>query len=397
MFIPIGDTPNPKNYIAWVNWMLIAANVGIYVFITLPMSIQPIDPQDPLLAEYIQLFADRLQGMGDVRRLIGSLTAYDLFVFAHGYKPGDPQLTALFTSMFLHGGAAHLGGNMLFLWIFGNNVEHHLGRGMYLIVYLLTGVAATLTFSLFAGQSMTPLVGASGAISGVLGLYFLLFKRNRVKVFIFLFPFINVFLIPVRYVLAFYVLIDNLLPFVLSAESSVAYGAHLGGFFAGLGVAWAGERLAWRWPAADRTLHKKQADAFVRTTPPKGDILQEVTTAIEAGDQPRAVDALLKLDRNQMAAITPDQCVVLADWLLEHNMITTANRLLRRCIVANPGSNDLARVFLTLGLLSLKRGQPTAAYQHLLAVFDYNPDPETEAKTRAALSEINIYERRRRH
>ena len=211
--LPIGDTPNPPNFFAWVNWGLIAVNVAIFVLIALPMG-----PE------------------------------YSSYVVAHGFKPGAPEFSDLVYSMFLHGGIGHLAGNMLFLWIYGDNVEHRLGRVTYLLVYLGCGIAATSAFGVFAAGSTVPLVGASGAISGVLGLYFLMFPRNKVKVFVFFFPIVmNVFLIPARIVLGLYVVIDNFFPFLLGASTNVAYGAHLGGFFAGVLVAFVGERRGWRW------------------------------------------------------------------------------------------------------------------------------------------------------
>ncbi|HOD09093.1 MAG TPA: rhomboid family intramembrane serine protease, partial [Myxococcota bacterium] len=136
---------------------------------------------------------------------------------------------------FMHGSVWHLLGNMLFLWIYGDNVEHRLGRVGFLLTYLVTGVVATLTFSLFASNSMTPMIGASGAISGILGVYFVLFGANRIKVFVFLFPFlVTRWYVPARVVLSFYLVIDNLLPFVVGVDSGVAYGAHIGGFVGGL-------------------------------------------------------------------------------------------------------------------------------------------------------------------
>ena len=99
----------------------------------------------------------------------------------------------------------HLFGNMLFLWIYGDNVEYRLGRLAFLLWYLATGVAATLFFAVFALDSTVPLVGASGAISGVLGFYFLWFPRNTVRLFVFLFPFfMNVVAVPARIVLGVY-------------------------------------------------------------------------------------------------------------------------------------------------------------------------------------------------
>ncbi|RME24630.1 MAG: rhomboid family intramembrane serine protease, partial [Deltaproteobacteria bacterium] len=247
MLVPIGDTPNPRNFTPWVNWSLIAINVGVYLFITLPLSHQGIDLNDPAVIEYIRALGGRF----DMTQLM-RISAYDLFTFAHGYKPGAPELSDLFACMFLHGGLLHLAGNMLFLWIFGDNVEHRLGRLGYLLAYLGTGVVATLAFSLFAMNSMVPLVGASGAISGVLGIYFHQFPRNRIKVFVALFPFFfDVVLLPARWVLGFYVIVDNLLPFIMGHQSGVAYGAHLGGFIGGLGVAWLAESFGWQLPWKD--------------------------------------------------------------------------------------------------------------------------------------------------
>ncbi|HOC99695.1 MAG TPA: rhomboid family intramembrane serine protease, partial [Myxococcota bacterium] len=129
--------------------------------------------------------------------------------------------------------------------IYGDNVEHKLGRLGFLVAYLVTGVAATLSYAALAGNSMTPLVGASGAISGILGLYFILFPKNRVKIFVFLCPLlVTVWHVPARIVLALYLLADNLLPLVLGADSGVAYGAHIGGFVAGVVLAVSGRAMS---------------------------------------------------------------------------------------------------------------------------------------------------------
>ena len=204
MIFPIGDTPNPRGFVAWITGLLLAANVLVYLLVALPMS----------------------------------STRWDLFVEQHGYVPGDPSLVDLFTAMFVHANFAHLAGNMLFLWIYGDNVEHRLGRLGYLAAYLGTGVVATLAFAQFAPLPDIPLVGASGAISGVLGMYFVLFPRNLVKVFVGLFPFVvNVWLVPAPIVLGIFVVVDNLLPFLVGTGGGVAYGAHLGGFVAGAAIA----------------------------------------------------------------------------------------------------------------------------------------------------------------
>jgi len=257
VFLPFGDHPNPRRFRPFVTWGLIAINVGIYLGVSLPLSFTEADPRDPLLREYLRLIAPSLPPGISLWEAMRQVSAYDLFVLRWGFKPGAPEVRDLFASLFLHGGLAHLLGNMLFLWIYGDNVEQRLGRLGYLLAYLGTGVVATLAFALFSGRSMQPLVGASGAISGVLGLYFVLFPRNVVKVFVFLFPFLmTTILLPARLVLLAFLVLDNLLPFVLGADSGVAYGAHIGGFVAGWAIARIGEsmsrRTAWRWPGDRR-------------------------------------------------------------------------------------------------------------------------------------------------
>lgn len=237
MFLPVGDTPNPPG-IPYSNYLLIGLNVTVFLFVTLPLSTTRPDPADPMLYDYLR--AAGVRSALSARMFLEQLSAYDLFVFRYGFRPGSPSIHTLFSSLFLHGGWMHLVGNMLFLWIFGDNVESRLGSVRYLLVYFVAGVAATLFFALFVPTSQVPLVGASGAISGVLGFYYLWFPRNRVKTFVFLFPFImTTFLVPARLVLGFYLLVDNLLPFLLNGGSGagVAHGAHIGGFAAGMAMA----------------------------------------------------------------------------------------------------------------------------------------------------------------
>ena len=198
---PIGDSPNPPGT-PWVTYGLIAANVLVYLVVSLPLSTQPVDPSHPLLAEYLQVVLRALPSGVSPQQVINQISAYDLVTYEFGFKPAQPNIVSLFTSMFLHAGLAHLGGNMLFLWIYGDNVEHRLGRFRYLIWYLVTGLCATALHSLLDLGSPLPTIGASGAISGVLGFYFIFFPHNTVKVFIFFFPFlVDVIRVPARIVL----------------------------------------------------------------------------------------------------------------------------------------------------------------------------------------------------
>lgn len=141
---------------------------------------------------------------------------------------------AVLLSLFLHGGLAHLGFNMLFLWVFGNNVEDRLGRLGFLAFYLVSGLAATLAQSVVDPSSARPLIGASGAIAGVLGAYLLMFPHARVRTLI-IFFFITVMDLPAALVLIVWFALQFFQGFGPGAlESGVAYMAHIGGFIAGM-------------------------------------------------------------------------------------------------------------------------------------------------------------------
>jgi len=148
-----------------------------------------------------------------------------------------PAWTTVITSLFLHGGWMHLIGNMLYLWIFGNNVEDAMGHGRFLLFYLLGGVLAALAHALPNADSVVPMIGASGAISAVLGAYLLLYPRARVLVVIPLgfIPFTT--RLPAAWVLAFWFVLQLLSSAVASsARGGVAWGAHVGGFIAGMAL-----------------------------------------------------------------------------------------------------------------------------------------------------------------
>jgi membrane associated rhomboid family serine protease len=153
------------------------------------------------------------------------------------YSPVPPLLT-LATSMFLHGGLMHLGGNMLYLWIFGNNIEDVMGHGRFVVFYLLCGVAAAYAHAVTAPDSLVPMIGASGAISGVLGAYLLLFPRARVLTLIPFGIFLHMDYIPAAWLLGFWIVLQ-FFSGTLSLGSSgggVAWFAHVGGFLAGMAL-----------------------------------------------------------------------------------------------------------------------------------------------------------------
>jgi membrane associated rhomboid family serine protease len=214
MFIPIKDL-NPRRGVPIVNILLIVANVVVFLYqATLPPR-----------AEQAMTLA-----LGTVpARFPAFLVGRDSFEVA--FLP-------LVTSMFLHGGILHLAGNMLFLWIFGDNVEEFFGHFTYLLFYLTCGIGGGLLHVLFNLSSGVPAIGASGAIAGVLGAYIVLYPGARILtlVFIFLVPLPAIFVLGGWFVLqvlqAF-----NTLGMGPRAAGGVALWAHVGGFLMGLAIA----------------------------------------------------------------------------------------------------------------------------------------------------------------
>jgi len=151
--------------------------------------------------------------------------------------PAFSEITLL-TSTFMHGGLLHLGGNIWFLWIFGDNIEEKFGKIKFLGIYLMWGIAAGLIHILGDPTSAIPAVGASGAISGVLGAYLMIFPRARIQTFMMLGFFWRMMHIQARWFLPFWLVFQNLLPFFIGgfgiAGGGVAYLAHIGGFAVGL-------------------------------------------------------------------------------------------------------------------------------------------------------------------
>ena len=157
-----------------------------------------------------------------------------LFGFALPYHlPYEiPAFLTLISSMFLHGGFMHLAGNMLYLWIFSDNVEDCIGRGKFLIFYLLCGIVAALSQAFVNTQSPIPMIGASGAIAGVLGAYLMLYPRANIKCLLIIFFFFRFVNVPAYLVLGGWIILQF---FSLGQTSSnVAYVAHIGGFIAGM-------------------------------------------------------------------------------------------------------------------------------------------------------------------
>jgi membrane associated rhomboid family serine protease len=170
-----------------------------------------------------------------------SLDDYSLnaFIAMYGFTPGHFRIENVLTSMFVHGGWMHVLGNMWFLWIFGDNIEDILGHAKFLVFYLLCGAAAALGQMLIGPFSRVPMVGASGAIAGVMGAYLIKFPRSRILTFAFIFFFIYTFEVPAWLMLIYWFAIQLLsgvgsIGYTQASQGGTAFFAHVGGFVAGI-------------------------------------------------------------------------------------------------------------------------------------------------------------------
>ena len=198
---PIRDH-NPSHGTPWVTWTLIALNVGIF-------------------ASYFALFTNDL--------------ALANFFYRWGLVPRAAFPETFLTSMFLHGGIMHLAGNMLFLWVFGDNLEDQMGHIGFLVFYFACGLAAAFAQVASDPDSIVPMVGASGAIAGVMGGYLLLFPKARVDILIILIIVFRIIPVPAWLVLGAWFGIQLIQGSMIPTEGGgVAYWAHAGGFAAGL-------------------------------------------------------------------------------------------------------------------------------------------------------------------
>ena len=170
--------------------------------------------------------------MGTIPFEITHFKTLSLIVYESGEPISrlSPPLT-LVAAMFIHGGFIHLFFNMLYLWIFGNNIEDFLGPIRFVIFYLLSGLGASLTHIIFNMNSQVPMIGASGAIAGILGAYLILYPGARVLTFVFLFFFIRIIPIPAAFILGLWFLLQVM---NVGIGGGVAWFAHIGGFLIGV-------------------------------------------------------------------------------------------------------------------------------------------------------------------
>jgi membrane associated rhomboid family serine protease len=210
--IPISDD-NPTTHVAFVNWAIVVLCVAVYLW---EWSLG----KQMTAAIYVLGFIPAAW-FGHAQALRG---------FIH-----IPPAATLFTSMFVHGGLLHVAGNMLYLAIFGNNIEEAMGHTRYLVFYLVCGVAAALTLAYMDPGATLPMVGASGAISGVLAAYLLLYPRARVTVIVPLGIIFWPFTLSAYWVVGLWFVLQLVsAAFTDPAQPGVAWWAHVGGFAAGL-------------------------------------------------------------------------------------------------------------------------------------------------------------------
>jgi len=218
--IPIQDQ-NPTSTRPYINWIFIIVNIIIFLYSILAVS----------FGDFLCTYGMKpavITGLGPT----GPTPCEDMRAFQNA------GVYTFLTSMFLHGDPFHIGGNMLYLWIFGDNIEDRTGHWGYIVFYLASGAAASLAHIASGPSSLVPAVGASGAISGVLGAYIVIFPHARVRAIVFIGRFGQLIRLPAYILIGFWFVLQ-LLYTLIGATTGIAYFAHIGGFIAGLVVAFA--------------------------------------------------------------------------------------------------------------------------------------------------------------
>lgn len=230
MFIPIGDDNRDRQRTPWVNYLLILANILVFIVL------QRWGNDIAFTLGYATVPAEIISGHDIITQSQFITDPISGQVFeSPGLQPtGIPVYLTLISAMFMHGNLVHLLGNMLYLWIFGDNLEDAMGHGRYLLFYLVCGVLASLTHvfsTVFMGQNdLLPSLGASGAIAGVLGGYIVLFPHKRIHIWLF---FIFTIRVPAFIAVGVWFLFQ-ILNGTSGETGGIAYAAHIGGFIAGL-------------------------------------------------------------------------------------------------------------------------------------------------------------------
>ena len=238
---PVGDFLRTRTT-PFVNYTLIAINVAVFVY----MLTLDTRPSEQLVGGVVISEVERFYfDWGFVPACIGEYFGLDPDVSTRALQqvcpPGDRELVQPVTSMFLHAGWAHILGNMVFLWVFGDNVEDRIGHLRYLLFYFVAGIAAAAAQTFMALDKVIPAVGASGAISGVMGAYLIMFPTAIVQVVIFPLIFLP-FFVPAVLLIGFWFVMQLFSGIAAvgqtTAGSGVAWWAHIGGFVAGAVLIW---------------------------------------------------------------------------------------------------------------------------------------------------------------
>jgi membrane associated rhomboid family serine protease len=231
--IPIGDDNRDRTSTPWITWLIIAANVIVFVLF------QGFGSNERFTYAYSTVPQEILSGRDIVTpdRAAVDRDTGERFVIPGLQRTPVPVYLTIIISMFMHAGWAHILGNMLFLFVFGDNVEDRLGKFRFLLFYLFCGIVASLSQVMLSAATgrdlLVPSLGASGAISGVLGAYLLLFPRKRVRV-LFFFGIISVPALVAVGLWFVFQLVSGLGYLGGGTGGGVAYAAHVGGFVAGL-------------------------------------------------------------------------------------------------------------------------------------------------------------------
>ena len=260
--IPLSDPDVRRHSRPYVTVMLIALNAVVFLY---ELTLGDVG-QTLFFYEWGLIPAKLTQGVTYFGQICdGQVLRTSLGTICQGtiinLEAPNHAWATMFTSMFIHGGIMHFAGNMLYLWVFGDNIEDRLGHVTYMLFYLACGVAATWAHVAVNTDAQVPTIGASGAIAGVLGAYLLLFPYNRINTLV-IFYFIMVIRVPALFLLGFWFFLQNFLQGLGSLGATgggVAYWAHVGGFAAGVLVialylkitrqpVWpSARRMPWRW------------------------------------------------------------------------------------------------------------------------------------------------------
>ena len=254
MLLPIGDD-NPRERTPFVHYAILGVNVAVFLYM-----------------------------------LTLSDAGMNAFFLRWGMRPDHFSLVTLFTSVYLHAGLGHIFGNMLFLWIVGDNVEDRMGHVGYLIFYHAAGAAATLAYVAFTPDVTVPLVGASGAISAVMGAYAVFFPNAKIKIWYWIFLFFtNIIYVSAKWAVALWFL-EQVLLRLLVGRAGIAYEAHIGGLLFGVAVALALKGLVLKPVDPARRIVDTGEGERAAAAPPEtaGVAAAEISEALDAGQADEA-------------------------------------------------------------------------------------------------------------